>query len=71
MEVYKRAVDIVSQMTLTEKVNLTTGTGYACAYCSLCATLLADIHVDGSWRDVLGRLAVSPGECISIVTLLF
>lgn len=26
-EAYQRAVDIVSQMTLAEKVNLTTGTG--------------------------------------------
>ena len=27
-EAYNRAVQIVSQMTLDEKVNLTTGTGY-------------------------------------------
>ncbi|KAF9886936.1 hypothetical protein FE257_010677 [Aspergillus nanangensis] len=31
--VYKRAVEIVSQMTLTEKVNLTTGTGWQLERC--------------------------------------
>ena len=28
-DAYARAYDFVSQLTLTEKVNLTTGTGYA------------------------------------------
>jgi hypothetical protein len=47
-------------MTLTEKVNLTTGTGYVWSLMS--EFPVADMHVDGSWRGVSVRRAVSLGE---------
>jgi hypothetical protein len=63
-EAYRRAVDFVSNLTLAEKVNLTTGAGYV-VYRNKTAHgigLALTCYADGSKNTVSVRPVVSPGK---------
>ena len=58
-EAYKKAIEVVKQLTLEEKVNLTTGVPKPC-FVQICRNDYSRQQVlDGNRNNVSGRLAVS------------
>jgi hypothetical protein len=63
-EAYRRAVEFVSNLTLAEKVNLTTGAGYVFLRKDIVCRngLSLTLFADGSKNVASARLVVFPGK---------